>query len=121
MLAFINLAWLINHASVLQRRFLIDDDMTERSHGLFQGRSRHLARHHKPGRLGIGKLLKHFDVGDKVAIVPKGNFKDIPHPRYRGRVGTVTGRQGSAYVVEFMVSSRTKRKLIVSQRHLEKV
>jgi large subunit ribosomal protein L21e len=95
--------------------------MTERSHGLFQGRTRHLARHHKPSRLGIGTMLKRFGVGDRVAIVPKGNFKDIPHPRYRGRVGTVTEKRGGAYVVEFMVSLKTKRTLVVNQRHLEKV
>ncbi len=95
--------------------------MSERSHGLFSGRARHLARHHKPSKLAIGKLLKNFNVGDKVAIVPKGVFKDIPHPRYRGRVGTVTGKRGGAYVVELMVSNKTKRTLVVNQRHLERL
>src|SRR5271157_3699897 len=75
--------------------------MTERSHGLFSGRTRNLARHHKPGKLTIGKLLKDFKEGDRVTIVPKGNFKDIPHPRYRGRVGIVTEKRGGAYVVKF--------------------
>ncbi|MCL5239077.1 MAG: 50S ribosomal protein L21e [Candidatus Marsarchaeota archaeon] len=95
--------------------------MSERSHGLFSGRARHLARHHKPSKLSIGSLVKNFDVGDRVAIVPKGNFKDIPHPRYRGRVGTVTEKRGSAYVVELMVSNKTKRTLVVHQRHLERL
>ncbi len=94
--------------------------MSERSHGLFSGRSRHLSRHHKPSKLSISQMLKQFSVGDKVAIVPKGNFQDIPHPRYRGRVGTVMGRQGSAYVVELQVSNKTRRTLVVNQRHLEK-
>jgi large subunit ribosomal protein L21e len=92
--------------------------MSERSHGLFQGRTRHLARHHKPGKLSISGLLKNFKAGDKVTIVPKGNFKDIPHPRYRGRVATVVEKRGGAYVVEFNVSKRTTRTLIVNQRHL---
>jgi hypothetical protein len=52
--------------------------------------------------------------------VPKGNFRNIPHPRYRGRVGTVVEKRGFAYVVEIPVSSSTKRKLIVPQMHLEK-
>jgi large subunit ribosomal protein L21e len=95
--------------------------MTERSHGLFAGRARHLARHHKPSKLALSSLMKSFSVGDRVAIVPKGIFNDIPHPRYRGRVGTVTGKRGSAYVVEFMVSSKTKRTLVVGQRHLERM
>ena len=94
--------------------------MSERSHGLFSGRARHLARHHKPGKLTISDLMKHFSAGDRVAISPKGIFGDIPHPRYRGRVGTVTGKRGGAYVVEFMVSGKTRRTLVVNQRHLEK-
>lgn len=65
--------------------------------------------------------MKEFNVGQKVAIVPKGVFKDIPHPRYRGRVGTVTEKRGSAYVVEFSVSKKTKRTLVVPQRHLERM
>ncbi len=94
--------------------------MTGRSHGLFVGRTRHLARHHKPSKLSITKQIKNFGVGDKVVIVPKGNFRDIPHPRYRGRVGTVKEKRGSAYVVEVMVSRRTRRSIIVPQRHLER-
>ncbi len=94
--------------------------MSERSHGLFVGRTRHLARHHQPSKLGISKLIKDFKVGDKVIIVQKGNFRDIPHPRYRGKVGTVLEKRGSAYVVEVDMSRSTKRKIIVPQRHLEK-
>ncbi len=93
----------------------------DRSHGLFVGRSRRLARHHKPSAQGITKLVKQFNIGDKVAIVPKGNFRDIPHPRYRGRIGTVKGKRGNAYEVEIEVSDKTKRLLVVPERHLEKV
>lgn len=94
--------------------------MTERSHGLFSGRTRNLSRHHKPGKLTIGKLLKNFKEGDRVTIVPKGNFKDIPHPRYRGKVGVVVEKRGGAYVVEFNVSKKTVRTLVVNQRHLDR-
>lgn len=94
--------------------------MSERSHGLFSGRTRHLSRHHAPRKLTIGNLLKDFKAGDRVTIVPKGNFKDIPHPRYRGRVGVVVEKRGGAYVVEFNVSKKTVRTLIVNQRHLNK-
>ena len=93
--------------------------MTERSHGLFVGRTRHLARHHKPSRLSISSRLKSFKPGDKVVIVPKGNFKDIPHPRYRGRVATVMERRGNAYVVKLNVPKSTSRTLVVNQVHLE--
>ncbi|VVB77185.1 50S ribosomal protein L21e [uncultured archaeon] len=94
--------------------------MTERSHGLFSGRTRHLARHHKPGKLTIGQLLKSFKPGDKVTIVQKGNFKDIPHPRYRGRVGVVVEKRGGSYVVDVKLTKKTTRTLVVPQRHLDK-
>ncbi|MGC8671607.1 MAG: 50S ribosomal protein L21e [Candidatus Micrarchaeia archaeon] len=93
----------------------------ERSQGLFSGRTRHLARHHAPSKLSINDMVKQFSIGDKVAIVPKGNFRDIPHPRYRGRIGTIKGRRGDAYEVEINVSKTSKRLLIVPQKHLEKV
>ncbi|MGC9037192.1 MAG: 50S ribosomal protein L21e [Candidatus Micrarchaeia archaeon] len=93
----------------------------ERSHGLFSGRTRHLARHHKPSKLGLTKLVKSFEIGDKVAIVPKGNFRNIPHPRYRGKVGVIKGKRGDAYEVEIWVSKTTRRLLIVPQEHLEPV
>lgn len=94
--------------------------MSKRSTGLFAGRTRHLARHHKPSTLSIKELIKEFDIGDKVAIVPKGNFRDIPHPRYRGKIGTITERRGSAYIVRVRAINST-RTLIVPARHLEKI
>jgi large subunit ribosomal protein L21e len=94
--------------------------MSERSHGLFVGRTRHLARHHQPSKLSITTLIKNFSPGDKVVIVQKGNFRDIPHPRYRGKVGTILEKRGDAYVVEVNTSRSTTRKIIAPQRHLEK-
>ncbi len=94
--------------------------MTQKSHGLFVGRTRNLARHSKPSKLGITKLIKDFKVNDRVVISPKSNFRNIPHPRYRGMVGTVTEKRGSAYVVKIWTSKSTSRSLIVPQMHLEK-
>jgi large subunit ribosomal protein L21e len=94
--------------------------MTKRSHGLFVGRTRHLARHHKPSTLSVSTFIKKFEIGDKVAIVPKGNQKNIPHPRYRGRIGRVVERRGSGYVVQLRMMTAT-RKLVVPAIHLEKV
>jgi large subunit ribosomal protein L21e len=93
--------------------------MTKRSHGLFSGRTRHLARHHKPSELGVNDFIKDIKTGDKVAIVPKGNFRDIPHPRYRGRIGIVQERRGGAAVVKVKIMS-AYRTLIVPIIHLEK-
>ncbi|MGC8670155.1 MAG: 50S ribosomal protein L21e [Candidatus Micrarchaeia archaeon] len=93
--------------------------MTKRSNGLFVGKTRNLARHHKPSDLAVSSILKGFKVGDKVAIVPKSNFKNIPHPRYKGRIGTVIEKRGSSYVVELKMFNSTK-KLIVPAVHLDR-
>ncbi len=94
--------------------------MSKRSQGLLVGKTRHLARHHKPSTLNTNTIIKQFAVGEKVAIVPKGGMHNIPHPRYRGRVGTVTERRGSAYAVKVRIMS-AERTLIVPSIHLEKV
>lgn len=94
--------------------------MTQKSHGLFAGRTRNLARHSRPSKLGITKLIKDFKIGDKVVISQKSNFKNIPHPRYRGQVGKVTEKRGDAYIVEIWTSKSTSRSIIVPQMHLEK-
>lgn len=94
--------------------------MTQRSHGLFVGRTRQLARHHKPSRLSISSMIKHFNINDKVIIIQKGNMKNIPHPRYKGRVGNVIEKRGDAYVVLIPTSKSKSVKVIVPQMHLEK-
>ncbi len=94
--------------------------MAKRSVGLLSGRSRHLARHHKPSQLKIRSIIKEFAIGERVAIIPKGNFGNIPHPRYKGKIGVVTGTRGSAYVVAINAMD-SKRTLIVLPRYLERV
>ncbi len=95
--------------------------MTGRSHGLFSGRSRHLSRHGTLSSLGLTKLINRFNVGDKVVVTPHGSRKNIPHPRYRGRVGIVVGSRGDAYVIEIMVSKSAMRTLVVPQEYLQRL
>ncbi len=90
------------------------------SRGLFSRATRRLSRHHKPSGLGITKLIKDYKEGDKVVIVQKGNPSDIPHPRYKGRIGTVVEKRGASYVVELRISRTMNKKIVVPQRHLEK-
>jgi large subunit ribosomal protein L21e len=70
--------------------------------------------------LSVSERIKSFNNGDMVAIVPKGNFKDIPHPRYRGKIGKVVERRGNAYVVELKIMNSTKR-LTIPALHLRKM
>ncbi len=95
--------------------------MVERSRGLLSGRSRTLVKHHKPSTLTITDYIKDLKVGDKVVILPKKVDKTIPHPKYRGRVGTIIEKRGKAYVVEIELGKHAKRKLIVEPLHLEKL
>ena len=94
--------------------------MTRRSKGLFSGRSRHLSRHNMPSKISGREIIKSYEVGDRVAIVPKSNMKNIPHPRYKGRIANVIEKRGSAYVVELKMFNMTKR-LTVPALHLKKV
>ena len=94
--------------------------MTKRSQGLFAGRTRHLARHHKPSTLSVSERIKSFNNGDSVAVIPKGNFKNIPHPRYRGKIGKVIERRGNSYVVELKIMDSVKR-LTIPALHLRKM
>lgn len=90
------------------------------SRGLFSGRTRRLARHIKPSQMGISKMIKDFPDGSKVVVMPRSTFRNIPHPRYRGRIATVVEKRGDAYVVEMELSKSTKRRITVPQMHLQK-
>ena len=70
--------------------------------------------------MGITTLIKNFNIGDKALILPKGNMKNIPHPRYKGRIGKVIEKRGDAYVVLVSTSKSKSVKIIVPQEHLEK-
>jgi len=92
----------------------------KRSLGKMSKRSRLLRKRIGARRLGITKLVKSFGVGDRVIIDHKSSyFGGMPHPRYRGKLCTVIGKRGEAYIVEVKVYSALK-KLIVPAVHLER-
>lgn len=94
--------------------------MAKRSSGLFSGSTRNLTRHHKPSRVSVRTFIKEFKMGEKVAIVPIGTHRDVPHPRHKGKIGTVMGKRGNAYIVE-VAAMNSKRTLIVGVQHLQKL
>jgi len=92
----------------------------KRSLGKMSKRSRLLRKRVGEPKLGITKLVKKFKVGDKVNIdIKSGYFGGMPHPRYRGKLGTVMGKRGEAYIVNVKVYSAMKE-LIIPPVHLEK-
>jgi Ribosomal protein L21E len=94
--------------------------MVKRSKGLFAKRSRNLSRHHRPSAQRVRDVIKYLEIGQHVAIVPKGNMRNIPHPRYKGKIGVITEKRKRGYVVE-VVSMGAKRKLVVHASHIEAV
>ncbi len=93
--------------------------MASRSRGLRSRTRKKLTR--KLRRKGITRFLKNFDIGEKVVIVPDpSSHKGMPFPRYKGRVGVITGKRGKAYLVEILDGS--KKKIIISRpEHLKKI
>jgi len=69
----------------------------------------------------LSLLMIDYKPGDKVAIVINpGVHKGMPHRRYHGRTGTVVGKRGRAYEIEFEVGGKRKL-LFVKPEHLRPV
>ena len=65
------------------------------------------------------RSVETYETGEKVHLkldpsVPDGTF----HPRFNGRTGEVTGRQGSAFEVEITDGGKTKT-VIAAAAHLQ--
>jgi large subunit ribosomal protein L21e len=66
----------------------------------------------------LGYLLYTYRVGEKVVInIDPSSHRGMPHRRYHGRVGIITGKRGRAYVVEVIIG-KAKKNLFVRPEHL---
>ena len=72
-------------------------------------------------RLNIDRIIHEYSEGDRVAIViDGGQQKGMPNRRFQGRTGTISAKQGRAYVVS--VKDGNMAKLVVSRpEHLRPV
>ncbi|MBO57886.1 MAG: 50S ribosomal protein L21e [Euryarchaeota archaeon] len=86
-----------------------------RTHGTRQGTRTIASRSKKErGRLFIRRVMHPYEIGDNVSIViDGGQQKGMPHRRFQGRTGTISGKQGRAYVVS--VKDGNKAKTVVSR------
>ncbi len=95
----------------------------KRSKGQRQGTRQILSRSKSErGRLNIARVMHEYEVGDRVAVVlDGGQQKGMPHRRFNGRSGRISGKQGRAWVVE--VKDGNMKKTVVARpehlRHLE--
>jgi len=71
-------------------------------------------------KLTIPGLISGYSVGDCVGIDSQSKYSGMPHPRYRGRTGTIVAQRGKAYVVEISDMNAVKR-LIIPPVHLKLV
>jgi large subunit ribosomal protein L21e len=93
--------------------------MVKRSLG-YRSRSRSLLSKHprQRGLRGLSTYLVNYNIGDKVIInIDPSIHKGAPHRRYHGKIGTIIGRRGRAYIVSVRLGSKFK-KIIVGREHL---
>jgi large subunit ribosomal protein L21e len=94
--------------------------MVKKSHG-YRARTRALMSKNvrTRGMDPLGKMLVDFEVGQRVDIVINPSFhKGMPHKRYHGRTGIVTGHRGRAILVDVKLGNATKS-LIIRPEHLQ--
>ena len=81
-------------------------------------KTRLLGRKTRRHKVTPAEIVRSFEVGSSVQLVPRGEFEDFPHTRYAGRVGKIIGKRGNSYIVRVMDGSIAK-KFIVSPVHIK--
>lgn len=67
----------------------------------------------------LSRIIYPYKEGDKVVIVIDPSVhKGMPHRRYHGKVGTISGRRGRAYIVHVYIGNKEKT-LIVRPQHIK--
>lgn len=96
--------------------------MAQRSGG-FRRKTRSKLRKSKSdrGKISIARFVQRFNVGDRVCLkaepaVQKGMY----FPRYHGKSGIVSGKQGNCYYVKIKDGNREKT-LLTHPVHLKKL
>ncbi|MEM1508967.1 MAG: 50S ribosomal protein L21e [Thermofilaceae archaeon] len=73
------------------------------------------------GRPGLSRLLHEYKEGDLVCIDICPNYVGTaPHKRYQGKVGTVVGVRGKAYLVKVRIGGKDKI-IITTKDHLKPI
>lgn len=87
------------------------------SHGL-RRRTRDLkVKLRDKGKTKIRRYLQEFSKDDLVSISVDASYQSIPNPRFQGKTGKVTGKQGRAYCLKIKDGGKTKE-IVVKPEHL---
>ena len=90
--------------------------MVDKSHG---PRRRTRAKLKGGKKFTVNKFLKKFEKGQKVALVfDPSSQKGMPFRRFYGLSGEVTGKRGTAYLVEIRDGGKVKT-VIAKPEHLK--
>ena len=71
-------------------------------------------------KLSVAQKVRRYAIGDRVALDHNSRYEGMPHPRYRGRVGTIKALRGQSYEVE-ITDGRAHKLLIIPAVHLRVV
>ncbi|MBE0633057.1 50S ribosomal protein L21e [Candidatus Bathyarchaeota archaeon] len=72
------------------------------------------------GKIPLSRLLTKYDEGEKVVItIDSGIHKAMPHKRFQGKVATVVGQRGKAYILE-IPQRKTVKTIITTAYHITK-
>jgi large subunit ribosomal protein L21e len=96
--------------------------MPIRSKGL-RSKTRHLLLKdpRKRGVLPPNRVLAEFPVGSHVAVkMEPSQHKGMTHKRFQGLTGTVTAKQGEAFVVSVLHGNKPKT-LVLRAEHLKAI
>ena len=91
----------------------------KRSKG-YRSRTRSLMRKRprERGKIGLSRILRIYQPGEKVTIlIDPSVHKGMPHRRWHGRVGIVHEKRGKSYVVHVGVGNQ-KKQIIARPEHL---
>ena len=92
--------------------------MVVKSHG---ARKRTREKFRKKGRVTVNKLMRNFDLGQRIVIdIESSSLSGMPFRRFQGLSGKVVGRRGRAYLVEIKDGGK-KKKIIANPEHLKTV
>lgn len=96
--------------------------MTKRTGGTRKNTRKKLRK--KPrsrGKIPVSKLFQKFEVGEKVRITHEPAIhKGMPHPKYKNRVGKISGKRGKSLIVELKEGKKEKQ-IISNPVHLTKI
>ena len=87
---------------------------------VYRSRTRSLLRKHprERGKIGLSRILRAYQIGDKVTILLEASVhKGMPHRRYHGRSGTIQEKRGKSYVVNVEMGKQTKQ-IIARPEHI---